>query len=196
MGAGFGNPPKMFEPPTGTPGAARVPQPKHRRWIVHSHEATQPKHSESMSDINITPLIDVMLVLLIIFMVVTPLTQKGMDIALPQATPNQPDIPRPQDSNQVVLGLDETGMTVNKSPVGTMEELATRLRDIFQTRSDKTIFVRASGKVLYGKVVEAMDIAKGAGVERIGIISEKMIEDAGGVVGGPPEGAAAAPSTP
>jgi biopolymer transport protein TolR len=194
MGAGYGNPPKMFEPPTGTPGQARVPQPKHRRWIVHSHEATQPKHSESMSDINITPLIDVMLVLLIIFMVVTPLTQKGMDIALPQATPNQPDIPRPQDSNQVVLGLDETGMTVNKSPVGTMEELATRLRDIFQTRSDKTIFVRASGKVLYGKVVEAMDIAKGAGVERIGIISEKMIEDAGGVVGGAPEGAA--PPTP
>jgi biopolymer transport protein TolR len=193
MGAGYGNPPKMFEPPTGTPGVARVPQPKHRRWIVHSHEATQPKHSESMSDINITPLIDVMLVLLIIFMVVTPLTQKGMDIALPQATPNQPEQPRPQDSNQVVLGLDETGMTVNKSPVGTMEELATRLRDIFQTRSDKTIFVRASGKVLYGKVVEAMDIAKGAGVERIGIISEKMIEDAGGVVSGAPEGAAPTP---
>src|SRR5919106_585980 len=90
MGAGFGNPPKMFEPPPGEPGAARVPQPKHRRWIVHSHEATQPKHSDSISDINITPLIDVMLVLLIIFMVVTPLTQKGMDIALPQATPNQP----------------------------------------------------------------------------------------------------------
>jgi biopolymer transport protein TolR len=193
MGAGYGNPPKMFEPPVGAPGAVRAPARKHRRWILHSHEATQPKHSESMSDINITPLIDVMLVLLIIFMVVTPLTQKGMDIALPQATPNTPDVPKPQDSNQVVLGLDETGMTVNKSPVGTMEELATRLRDIFQTRSDKTIFVRASGKVLYGRVVEAMDIAKGAGVERIGIISEKMIEDAGGVVGAPAEGA---PPTP
>jgi biopolymer transport protein TolR len=191
MGAGYGNPPNMFEPPTRVPGAVRSPVIKKRRWILHSHEATKPKHSESMSDINITPLIDVMLVLLIIFMVVTPLTQKGMDIALPQATPNQPDIPRPQDSNQVVLGLDETGMTVNKSPVGTTEELATRLRDIFQTRSDKTIFVRASGKVLYGKVVEAMDIAKGAGVERIGIISEKMIEDAGGAaVEAPPEGAA------
>ena len=189
MGAGYGNPPHMFEPPTGKAAAVRTPQKKHRRWIIHSHEATQPKHTDSMSDINITPLIDVMLVLLIIFMVVTPLTQKGMDIALPQATPNTPEQPKPQDSNQVVLGLDETGMTVNKSPVGTMEELATRLRDIFQTRSDKTIFVRASGKVLYGKVVEAMDIAKGAGVERIGIISEKMIEDAGGVLDAPPEGA-------
>ena len=197
MGAGYGNPPKMFEPPAaGAPSGVRAPAKKHRRWIVHSHEATKPKHNESMSEINITPLIDVMLVLLIIFMVVTPLTQKGMDIALPQATPNTPDQPKPQDSNQVVLGLDETGMTVNKSPVGTMEELATRLRDIFQTRSDKTIFVRASGKVLYGKVVEAMDIAKGAGVERIGIISEKMIEDAGGVVDAPPEGAPAPPSTP
>ena len=190
------NPPFAPGPPYDVVPKPEVPRPKHRKWIVHSHEATKPAHTDSMSDINITPLIDVMLVLLIIFMVVTPLTQKGMDIALPQATPNTPDVPKPQDSNQVVLGLDETGMTVNKSPVGTMEELATRLRDIFQTRSDKTIFVRASGKVLYGRVVEAMDIAKGAGVERIGIISEKMIEDAGGVVGAPPEGAAAPPSTP
>jgi biopolymer transport protein ExbD len=177
----------MFDPPAGKGGGAGNPPAKakrHRRWIIHSHSATQPKHTDSMSDINITPLIDVMLVLLIIFMVVTPLTQKGMDIALPQATPNTPDQPKPSDTNQVVLGLDETGMTVNKSPVGTMEELATRLRDIFQTRSDKTIFVRASGKVLYGRVVEAMDIAKGAGVERIGIISEKMVEEAGGTAGG------------
>ena len=194
MGAGFGNPPKMFEPPVKAPGAVRVPRKATRRWILHSHEATQPKHTDSMSDINITPLIDVMLVLLIIFMVVTPLTQKGLDIALPQASTNTPQQQQQSDSNQVVLGLDETGMTVNKSPVGTMEELNTRLRDIFQTRTEKTMFVRASGKVLYGKVVEAMDIAKGAGVERIGIISEKMIEDAGGAVEGAPPGAAPPPA--
>ena len=76
-------------------------------------------------------------------------------------------------------------MTVNKNPV-TMEDLETRLKDIFQARSDKTIFVRATGAVPYGRVVQAMDVAKGAGVERIGIISEKMIEEAGGVVGGQP----------
>jgi biopolymer transport protein ExbD len=194
MGAGYGNPPHMFEPPSGSSGATPKVT-KHRRWIVHSHEATKPKHTDTMSDINITPLIDVMLVLLIIFMVVTPLAQKGLDIALPQASTQQQQQVQTQ-SNQVVLGLDETGMTVNKSPVGTMDELNTRLRDIFQTRSDKTMFVRASGKVLYGRVVEAMDIAKGAGVERIGIISEKMIEDAGGVVDGQPVEGAAAPPPP
>ncbi len=154
--------------------------PRHRRWIVHSHEATRPEHLSSMADINITPLIDVMLVLLIIFMVVTPLAQKGLDIALPQPPPpNQPEQKNP--SNQVVLNIEEAAITVNRSPV-TLEDLETRLKDIFQARSDKTIFVKASGKVPYGKVVQAMDIARGAGVERIGIISEKMIEEAGGLV--------------
>ena len=104
MGDGYGNPPDMFEPPTGA-GDGRS-RHKKRRWIVHSHEATQPEHADAMSDINITPLIDVMLVLLIIFMVVTPLAQKGLDIALPQATPNQPGHAQPQHSNQVVLGLE------------------------------------------------------------------------------------------
>jgi biopolymer transport protein TolR len=158
--------------------------PRHRKWIVHSHEATRPEHTSAMADINITPLIDVMLVLLIIFMVVTPLAQRGLDISLPQPPPpNQPEQRTPP--NQVVLGIEEAAITVNKSPVA-LEELEGRLRDIFQSRSDKTIFVKAAGVVPYGKVVQAMDIARGAGVERIGIISEKMLAEAGAQVGGLP----------
>ncbi len=111
-----------------------------RRLGVHedAHAA-----SGAMSDINITPLIDVMLVLLIIFMVVTPLAQKGLDISLPQPPPpNQPE--QQSKSNQVVMALEEDVITVNKNPVG-VEELESRLRDIYQARSDKTIFVRATG---------------------------------------------------
>ena len=127
-----------------------------------AHYAAGPA---AVSDINITPLIDVMLVLLIIFMVVTPTAQKGVDIALPQDANS--NTPPPVNDSTIVLEVSDTGsISGNKLPVPSLE-----LRDVFHTRTDKTMFVRGAGKALYGKVVEAMDIARGAGVERIGIIS-------------------------
>jgi biopolymer transport protein ExbD len=163
---------------------------KKRKAVLHSHDATQPNKAKAMSDINITPLIDVMLVLLIIFMVVTPMAQKGLDIALPQPDPNASAADQQTNPNQVVMTLEEAPgggavISVNKNPVSNLEDLATKLRDIFQTKSDKTMFVKAGGKIPYGKVVEAMDIARGSGVERIGIISESM---EGGGAPAPPTG--------
>jgi len=132
------------------------------------HYAEGPK---SVSDINITPLIDVMLVLLIIFMLVTPTALRGVDIALPKDNKDQARPVNPPDV--IVMEISESGaVSVNKQPMASLEDLDQKLKDVFQTRNDKTLFVRGDSKSLYGKVVEAMDIARGAGVERVGIISD------------------------
>ena len=118
------------------------------------------------NDINVTPMIDVLLVLLIIFMLVVPMARKAIDVQLPDPTPTTaPANPNP---DQIVLSVNKDGsFAVNKEAV-TKERLLARLKEIYDPRPDKIIFVKGEPTVKYQDVIYAMDIARGAGVKVIG----------------------------
>ena len=148
---------------------------------AHKHHGAErvvkAETPHASSDMNVTPLIDVLLVLLIIFMAALPLTQKGLDINLPLET-RAPTEAAPQDQIMLEFNADRS-MAVNKQPVA-IDSLQDYLRTLFETRKEKTMFIAAAGTLKYGDIIAVIDAAKGAGVEKVGIVTERMRTGGGG----------------
>ncbi len=130
------------------------------------------KQTEYDAEPNVVPLCDVLLVLLIIFMVVTPLVQKGADVRLPSAT-NTVDMP---ENPEIVLSIKKDGsMLVNNEPA-TKDNLQLLLEDALMTASDKKLYLKADQSLEYGVIVDVIEFIKDAGIELIGIIADKKTE--------------------
>ena len=127
-----------------------------------------------VADMNVVPLIDILLVLIIIFMVITPLTPKGLDALVPQPSP--PDAQANPDiiAKTVVVQISRGGGVKINQEDSTWEDLGKRLEEIFKTRAEKVAFVKGDDEVLFAEVARAIDIMKASGVEKVGLITAKV----------------------
>jgi biopolymer transport protein TolR len=129
--------------------------------------------SGAMSSPNVVPLIDILLVLIIIFMVITPLTPKGLDTLVPQPSPNQQQNQELENKTVVVQVLKGDKLKINNEDA-TWETLGPRIEQVFKDRAEKVAFVKGDSDVLFMSVARAIDIMRGAGIDKVGLITAKL----------------------
>jgi biopolymer transport protein ExbD len=134
-------------------------------------------HGGVMADINMTPMIDVLLVLIIIFMVITPLTPKGLEALIPQPPPPGTPPQQVQNDRTVVIIIEKNGtMMLNAEPI-TMDRLADRLIEVFKTRAERVCFVKGDPDLEFQVVAKAIDVAKGAQMDKVGLMTARMEQE-------------------
>jgi len=146
------------------------------------------RHSGDVnSNINVTPMVDVMLVLLIIFMVITPMLQKGQSVDLVK-TDNPVQMPDADKEDAVLVAVMRDGSIFLGQDKVTADQLSEKVKDKLENKADKQVFVKADARAKYGAVVEVVDNVRSAGVDQLGLLTEQR--KSGSFEGGPPSGGA------
>ena len=137
----------------------------------------KPKAPPPVADINVTPMVDVMLVMLIIFMVITPMLSKGIPVNL---TPTRNPIPMAaaDKSDAIVCAITHDGKTYLNQTQMQPEDLPAKVKDMLQNRTDRTVFIRSDARARYERVVDVVDNLRAAGVDNVGLMTEQIQEKA------------------
>jgi biopolymer transport protein ExbD len=133
----------------------------------------KPQAAPVMAAPNIIPMADIMLVLLIIFMVVTPMLQKGMSVEMAKVT-NPTDMPNADRDDAIIVGISRDGVIFLGNQKTALDQIASLVRDRISNRIDKTVFIKSDGRAKYGDVVKLVDEVRSAGVDNVGLLTDKV----------------------